>query len=109
MNQEAWKRSQELLMLLLPIYKFKIVGNSMSPILVDGDTILVNRLAYVYRSPQIDDIVAVKDPRDKKILTKRIARIENNKYFVLGDNKAHSTDSRIFGMIEKREIVGKII
>ena len=35
--------------------------------------------------------------------------IPNGKYFVLGDNRSHSSDSREFGPIEKSSIVGRAI
>lgn len=81
----------------------------MSPTVGHRDIIFVNRLAFLFRAPQIHDIVAVKDPRDQKILIKRITNIIDGKYFVTGDNKLHSTDSRKFGMLEKKAIVGKVI
>jgi nickel-type superoxide dismutase maturation protease len=81
----------------------------MEPTFYDGDIVLVNRMSYLFTKPQIKDIVAVIDPRDKKVLIKRIENTENNKYFVSGDNKLHSTDSRQFGMIGIDGIVGKVI
>lgn len=81
----------------------------MEPALNNGDFVLVNRLAYVFNKPKVNDIVACRDPRDGKILAKRIKLIEDGKYFVLGDNKYSSTDSRIFGMINSGSIVGKVI
>ena len=93
----------------IPINHFKIIGESMWPTLSDGKNVLVNRIAYLFNIPKVNDIVACRDPRDNKILIKRILKKENGKYFVLGDNKKASTDSRIFGMIEKKSIVGKVI
>jgi len=81
----------------------------MSPALHDGQIIVINRLRYLWRKPQVGDIIALKDPRDKKILIKRIAKIILDEYFVEGDNKKHSTDSRVFGMIRRRDILGKVI
>lgn len=95
--------------LLFPLAKYKISGSSMSPTLSSGQIVLVNRLAYLFKNPQKGEIVAAKDPRDGKILLKRISRIEAGKYFLVGDNPAHSTDSRTFGMIGKREIIGKVV
>ena len=37
------------------------------------------------------------------------AKIPPNSYFVLGDNRLNSLDSRGFGYIRKEEIIGKII
>ena len=93
---------------LSPIYKYKISGNSMSPAVSVGDVVLVNRLAYLFKKPLKGHIVALLDPRDGRILIKRITRIEGSSYFVQGDNKNSSTDSRVFGMIKKQEIVGKV-
>lgn len=85
----------------------------MSPILKPGQFVLVSRLAYLLSKPKVGDIVAVKDPRDGRILIKRIAKIDsakqNLRFFVLGDNKKESTDSRSFGWIGKKDIIGKVI
>ena len=45
---------------ILPVFKFKITGHSMSPALRDGQTVLVNRLSYVFKNPKIGEIVAAK-------------------------------------------------
>ena len=81
----------------------------MEPTLKDGEVVLVNRLSYLYQSPQKGDIVACKNPNDGKILIKRIDRVEESKYFVVGDNAKDSRDSRGFGMIDKNKIIGKVM
>src|SRR6266700_6075926 len=60
------------LLMFSPFYKFKISGDSMLPTFKSGDTVVVNRLAYLFSNPKIGDIVACKDPRDGKTLIKRI-------------------------------------
>ncbi len=34
-------------------------------------------------------------------------KIKDNNYFLVGDNRNNSTDSRIFGLIDKKNIIGK--
>lgn len=94
---------------LSPFYLYKISGDSMEPTIHCGSFAGVNRLAYIINKPKIGDVVAFRDPRDGKILIKRITDIKNDEYFVEGDNKSASTDSRKFGMISYKSIIGKLI
>lgn len=74
----------------------------------------------------IDDIIVFKDPRNGRLLVKRIKkilyyskkgkklykpdRIRNDKlYFLVGDNEKESTDSRYFGGIKIKDTIGKVI
>ena len=96
------------MMSLFPFSQYKILGQSMSPTLKEGQRVFVNHLAYFFKKPQIGDLIAAKDPRDGKVLIKRISKKEKGKYFLLGDNPAHSTDSRTFGMIGKKDLLCKV-
>ncbi len=80
----------------------------MEPTLSAGDTVLVNRLAYLLRNPQKGDIIAFYYPRGEKVLIKRIIKIEDKGYFIQGDNQNASIDSRHFGMIGRSNILGKV-
>src|SRR4029077_12184518 len=100
---------RKLFLLLSPIYKYKISGTSMEPTIKAGETVLVNRLKYWFTKPKKDDIIGFHEPRDGKILIKRITKKSGTKYFVEGDNKSASTDSRVFGWIEKKAIIGKVV
>lgn len=81
----------------------------MEPTLKPGGSVLVSALPYLFASPKTGDIVACRDPDSKKVLIKRITKIENNRYFLEGDNKTESTDSRNFGWLDKETIIGKVI
>lgn len=94
---------------IFPITKYQIIGESMVPTLNPGDEVLVNKKAYIHRRPKIGDIVVAKSPQDNKVLIKRITKINQEKYFLRGDNEKASTDSRKFGMLEKINILGKVI
>ncbi len=81
----------------------------MSPFINESNIILVSFLPYLFKRPQINDIIILKHP-DKNIkIIKRIRKIHNNKYFVIGDNIRKSTDSRVFGPIDKSLILSKVL
>ncbi|OGH38182.1 MAG: hypothetical protein A3B44_00825 [Candidatus Levybacteria bacterium RIFCSPLOWO2_01_FULL_38_21] len=86
-----------------PLQKFRIEENSMSPFLKPGDTVLISRFGKI----KIGDVV-VFEVNDKHYV-KRIEKIKGDKYFLTGDNKKESIDSRRFGWIEKKDIIGKVI
>ena len=93
---------------MLLLARFRIVGHSMEPQIQSGQTILVSNISYWFKTPKIHDIVAFRDSANK-ILIKRIISIRNGKYFLTGDNKNDSLDSRSFGEIDRDKIIGKMI
>lgn len=80
----------------------------MQPTLKNGEDIIVNRLSYLLFSPKINDVVAITDDK-MKVYIKRIKKISDKKYYVLGDNPDDSRDSRSFGWITKKDIIGKVV
>lgn len=92
---------------LSPIVSLRIKGNSMSPVLKDAEKVLV--IKYWFGFPQKKDIVLLKHPFTSQLLVKRLEKINRRAYWVEGDNKKESTDSRDFGWIEKKNIIGKVL
>lgn len=93
---------------MLLLARFKIVGHSMEPQIKNEESILVSSIPYWFKIPNIGDIVAFKDNKGK-VLIKRIVKIQNGKYFMQGDNKYDSLDSRQLGLISKNQIIGEFI
>ena len=93
---------------MLPLVRLKIIGHSMQPQIKNGESVLISSIPYLFKTPQINDIVAFKD-NNEKTLIKRIKKIQNGKYFVEGDNKNDSLDSRKFGSISRNKIIGEVI
>ena len=84
---------------------FRVAGDSMFPALKEGDLVLVNPHAEL----EIGDIVVARHPFKTSVnLIKRIAEIlPGERYVLLSDNLDDSTDSRQFGAIPAKDILGK--
>lgn len=76
----------------------------MLPALKPGQDVLVLRWFF---KPKIGDLIVFE--KDGKEMVKRVQKLNDRCIFVIGDNLHESTDSRHFGWIERKEIVGKII
>ena len=119
----------------------RVDGNSMNNNLLDGEILILNKLASINRY----DVVVVKLQNDDDVIIKRVygmpgEKIEINhsdiyingkkikdkyalgktqdyaeitlgddEYFVLGDNREISKDSRIIGPINKKDIKGQTV
>lgn len=96
---------------LWPLTRYVVDGPSMEPAYRRGDRVLVSRLAYLFRPPLAGDVVVIRDPeRAGHFLLKRVAAATDggrDSFYVVGDNAAFSRDSRTFGPIARRLIVGK--
>ena len=90
-----------------PFSRYKVVGHSMEPTLKDGDTLWVNRLSYLFSSPKKKDVVVFN--HNNKFLIKRVYKIGKNGFFLRGDNKKDSLDSRDLGFVSFKQIIGKVI
>jgi len=86
-----------------------IEGDSMAPLLRQGDWILVDPDTYRARSPRPQELVIVGDPRDlQRVLVKRVAGVDPGGFLELaGDNPEASTDSRVFGPVDPGSVRGR--
>lgn len=62
---------------------------------VNGSLVLENNISVETKDFKLEDIGYETIPKDM--------------YFVLGDNRNNSSDSREFGLVKKDEIIGKIV
>jgi signal peptidase I len=96
------------LFFFLPLLKFVVREESMEPLLFPGDALLINRFSKVKKN----DIVIFKNPQ-KNIkagyLIKKITKINGDKIYVEGINKEKSIDSRHFGWVSQKDVIGKMI
>ncbi|MGL5833814.1 MAG: nickel-type superoxide dismutase maturation protease [Waterburya sp.] len=102
---------REIILLLLRKRKrLRVVGESMLPLLQPGDEILLDPFAYQKFPPQVNDIIVTQHPVQHNLaIVKRINAInDGDRYFVTGDNREASTDSRHWGTIKSSDIIGKV-
>ena len=78
----------------------------MMPSFHDGDIVLATTL----KKPTVGDVVVCRDPRHRdQLMLKRVAALGAGTYTLAGDNESASTDSRLFGPVFAREILGTVI
>lgn len=91
----------------------------MQPGYKQGERLLISQILLKFSPPTEGDVVVIQHPKDpNKQILKRVIGIPGDKvegvelgtdeYFVLGDNKGRSEDSRHFGKITKDQILGKV-
>ena len=126
---------------------FRIDGASMKPGLHTDEFVMVDKVSYLFQSPQRGDVIVFHYPLDtSKDFIKRVIGLpgdtihitstsvivdgqtlhepyistpfnfENNtwklgpdQFFVMGDNRDNSLDSRSWGPLDRRYIIGKAV
>lgn len=84
---------------------FIVQGQSMEPYCEEGDFVL--SVPYIFSHPKVGDIAVLRHPQEGIVMVKRITNVKGDWYWVEGDNKLESSDSREFGWISREHILGK--
>jgi signal peptidase I len=117
----VWALLAALLMKLF-LFDFMITeGHSMMPSIKPGTILVVVRLAYGFRlpwsgdyvlrwaGPKSGDVVVFSTPLGDKAV-KRCAGLSGDDFFIaLGDNSRESFDSRTYGPVPLKNIIGRVL
>lgn len=79
----------------------------MKPTFSEDDSVLVSSIPLLFVNPKKGDVVVFE--KYNRFYIKRIGKINDGKYFLVGDNKKDSEDSRRFGSVKRSQIKGKVI
>src|SRR3989344_4175117 len=105
---------------------FIVSGASMDPTFNSGQYLIVDELSYRLEEPKRGEVVIFRYPLDpSKFFIKRIialpepyvenrgngtnmtVSLSDSEYFVMGDNRPESSDSRVWGPLPEEDIVGR--
>lgn len=115
-------------------FNFKTVvvtGNSMEPTYTDKERLLVSKAYWLVGAIRQKDVIVFRNPTGEEVI-KRVYGLPGDtidffntpeewnissgdyvvppgKYYVIGDNREISEDSRKIGPIERGQILGKVI
>ena len=90
-----------------PLVRLIVKEKSMLPTFKEGESIIA--LRYLFSKPKVGDVVIFSHTTPPFLFLKRIVKINKNKIWVEGDNKKVSIDSRKFGHVEVKNVIGKVI
>lgn len=92
------KRLKHLLLLR------RVQGRSMLPVLPHGKIVAATSW---YRALGSGDVIIFNHGGMEKI--KQVSKVMGDKLYVVGANESQSTDSRHFGSISTKHVLGKVI
>jgi nickel-type superoxide dismutase maturation protease len=90
--------------------RYAVEGSSMAPTINPGDWLIVDRQAYGQKDPRPGHVVLAIDPRDPaREIVKRVVNVSpHNEAWLEGDHPSESTDSRQFGPVPRKLVLGRV-
>lgn len=80
----------------------RIVGIPGDTVKIDGNVVSISNEEFPEGQVLLEPYVANMEPNTQKNET-----LTENEYFVMGDNRDHSSDSRTWGVLSRDKIVGR--
>ncbi|MEI5993539.1 signal peptidase I [Candidatus Enterococcus mansonii] len=99
-------------------YVKRVIGMPGDTLWIEGNSLYINQQIESKKTEKIKDKMPAHDLPDSTIKitvskevydqAKGLKKIPEKKYFVLGDNRKHSSDSRSFGFVTQEQLEGVV-
>ncbi|MEI5994483.1 signal peptidase I [Candidatus Enterococcus mansonii] len=93
------------------LYVKRVIGLPGDQLKVKGDQLMITQPSFVERSDTLikDSTTVVRVlTKEAKIKFEKLKTIPSKSYFVLGDNRGNSKDSRTIGLVQSDQIEGVV-
>jgi signal peptidase I len=105
------------------IRRYVVDGRSMLGAFAPGERLVVEGATYRLLPPRLGDAVVVRQPGGgKRLVLKRVGALpgmtvtvagepyvlDEDEWYIVGDNAEESTDSRQLGPVRRQDIVGRV-
>jgi len=112
-----------LTVLFLKLFIFDFImaqGHSMEPAIKNGTVLIVSRMRYGIRlpwqqeyllqwaQPKKGDVVVFYTPTSE-LAVKRCTKLSESGFYAEGDNTSASYDSRSYGPVPAKNVIGKVL
>lgn len=88
---------------------FRVTGDSLSPEYQEGDYVVLATIPFFIHPIKVGDVI-VFDIQPYGTLIKRVESVEgDNGLLTVKGDRVDSVDSRNFGPIHKKSVIGKVV
>lgn len=82
----------------------RVIGTPGDTVTIDGDRVIITNEEYPDGLILPEPYAVLGERKDSQSTT-----LGSDEYFVMGDNRDHSSDSRVWGILKREEIIGRAL